>query len=152
MSDEPTRLRALTWFEKILAMLTNVFVIVGIFFAFVQLKASQRSEKIQNAINVINQTRSSDFLKAYARVKTAAQTKQVGDQISLIDDLNYVMNTYDNAALLYLNDRADKCMIKQATFSTVQELPAISDELSYPKDYRKNVDEFLKQMNAERCN
>ncbi|HXQ33889.1 MAG TPA: hypothetical protein VN843_07750, partial [Anaerolineales bacterium] len=94
----------------------------------------------------------SDFLKAYARVKTAAQTKRADDQINLIDDLNYVMNTYDNTALLYLKDRGDKCMIKEATFSSVQELPAICDQLSYPKDYRKNLDEFLKQMQAERCN
>lgn len=152
MSDEPTKLRALNLIEKILAMTTNVFVIVGIFFAFIQLRASQQSERVQNAINAINQTRSSDFLKAYARVKTAAQTKRADDQINLIDDLNYVMNTYDNTALLYLKDRADKCMIKEATLSSVQELPVICDQLSYPKDYRKNLDEFLKQMNVERCN
>lgn len=151
MNEEPTKLRALNLIEKILAMTTNVFVIVGIFFAFAQLRAAKQSEKIQNAINAINQTRSSDFLKAYARIKTAAQTKQADDRVTLIDDLNYVMNTYDNAALLYIKDRADRCMIKEATFSTVQELPAICETLSYPEAYRSNLNNFLQQMTAERC-
>ena len=151
MTDESTKHGALYWIEKGLAMLTNVVVIFGIYFGFAQLRAAKQSEKIQNAINAINQTRSSDFLKAYARVKTATQTKHADDQVSLIDDLNYVMNTYDNAALLYIKDRADKCMIKEATFSSVQELPAICETLSYPEGYRANLNEFLRQMTAERC-
>ncbi|HKO95730.1 MAG TPA: hypothetical protein VJU86_01980 [Pyrinomonadaceae bacterium] len=132
-------------------MAANVFVIAGIIVALFQFFQSKRSEKVQNAINAINQTRSDEFLKAYARLKTAYNTGQAADQVTLIDDLNYVTNTYDNTALLYINDLADRCVIRKAMFSTVQELASIYDKVSVPKEYRQNIDKFLDQMKNENC-
>jgi len=153
MSDlnHVTKQAVLSKIEKFLAMTANVCVIIGILVAIFQFSQSKRAEKVQNAINAINQTRSDDFLKAYARLKTAYSTGQANDQVTLIDDLNYVTNTYDNTALLYINDLADRCVIKKAMFSTVQELPSICDKLSFPKEYRQNIDQFLAQMRSENC-
>lgn len=136
---------------KWLSMGANVVVIVGIIFAFVQFQHVKQSEKTQNAINAISQLRSSDFLKAYTRLKTASASKQTLDSTAVIDDLNFVMNVYDNVALLYVNDLADRCVIKNGTFVAVKEVSAICDSLSYPKEYRASFDRFVAMMSADVC-
>jgi len=137
--------------EKLVSMTANAVVIAGIFVAVFQLYQVKRTEKAQNAINAINQTRSSDFLKAYANLKTAYNSKKVEDNTSLVDNLNYVMNTYDHIALLYINDLADRCLIRNATYSVIKEISPICDAMSYPMEYRKNFDRVLVLMEKEAC-
>jgi hypothetical protein len=112
---------------------------------------TKESEKRQNAINAISTTRSSEFLKAYARVKTAYNSRKTEDAASLIDDLNYVMNVYDNIALLYINNLADRCTIKNSTYPAIKEVQSIADAMSYPKEYRKNIDRTSVLMEKENC-
>jgi hypothetical protein len=137
--------------EKPLAMAANVFVIVGIVLAVVSIFMTRQSERRQTAINAINTTRSNEFLKAYARLKTVYNSHQTADSVAMIDDLNYVMNTYDNIALLYSNHLADRCLLKDSTYPAVKEILAISDELSYPKESRKNVERVAALMEREDC-
>ncbi len=137
--------------EKAVAMIANVFVIAGILIAVIQLCQSRQTERTQNAINTINLTRSSEFLKAFARLKTAVETQTVLDKVGLIDDLNFVMNTYDNMALLYINDVADRCVLKNAIHPSLREIVDISDAFLYPKGSRQNVDKVLELMRNEAC-
>ena len=150
-ADKLARRSKLGKIERLLSMTANVVVIAGIFIAVFQLYQARVSEKAQNAINAINQTRSSDFLRAYARLKTAYNSKNVGDAASLIDDLNYVMNTYDHIALLYMNNLANRCVIKNATYLAITEISPICDSMSYPKEYRKNFDKLLVLMDKDVC-
>lgn len=136
---------------RYLAMAADIVVICGIFVAFLHLYLENRSEKVQNAINAIAQVRTNDFLKAYARLKTAYNLKNVELSNDLIDDLNYVMNTYDHLALLYINKLADKCVIKDATYVALKEITPMCSSMSYPKEYRKNIDKLLKLMDKEVC-
>ncbi|HXI24615.1 MAG TPA: hypothetical protein VNG71_12190 [Pyrinomonadaceae bacterium] len=135
-----------------LSMGANVVVMVGIIFAYVQFRHIEHSERVQNAINAVNQVRSSDFLKAYTRLKTASASGKTLDSTAVVDDLNFVMNIYDNVALLYVNDLADRCVIKNGTYAATKEVSAICDLLSYPREYRVNFDRFVAMMNTEVCN
>lgn len=145
------KMRKISQLAEPLQMLANVFVIVGILVAVISLFMTRESEKRQNAINAINTTRSSEFLKAYARLKTVYTSHQAGDSVTMIDDLNYVMNTYDNIAMLYSNHLADRCLIKDSTYPAIKEILAISDELSYPKESRKNVERVAALVEEEDC-
>ena len=144
-----------TRFEKVATLMSiaaNVTVVAGIIFAGFQFSHTKHSEKLQTAINAVNQTRSSDFLKAYTRLKTASlEGIQPPYPIPLIDDLNYVMNTYDNISLLYLSDLADRCVVRDGTHAATKEMSSIADSLSYPKEYRKNFDRFVALMEAKAC-
>lgn len=137
--------------SKWLSIGANAVVIIGIILAFVQFSHMKRNEKIQNAINALNQTRSSEFLKAYTRLKTAQRGRNTQDTQTLIDDLNYVMNTYDNIALLYINDLADRCVIKGGTHTATKEVSSIFEALSYPKENRNNFDRFVALMDGHPC-
>ncbi|GEM_PF-2386032 len=139
--------------ERAISFLANIAVISGIIFASIQITQSNKSEKRRIAIEAVSPTRSNDFLKAYARLKTAISTDSIDveDQTSLIDDLNYVMNVYDNVAIMYISDLADRCIIKNAVYSAIREFSSIVDTLSYPKEYRKNFDTLLALMKQESC-
>jgi hypothetical protein len=150
-ADSPAKISKINKIEKFLSMTANLVVIAGIFVAVVQVIQMKKTEKSQNAINAINQTRSGDFLKAYARLKTVSKTQQVENATELVDDLNYVMNVYDHIALLYINNLADKCIIKHATYSATKELSVVCDAMAYPKEYRGNFDKFLALMEVEVC-
>lgn len=143
-----------SWFkkiEKLISILANVAVICGIIFALVQITQANKSEKRRISIDAVSQTRSNDFLKAYARLKTAYTSQEVKDHTSLIDDLNFVINVYDNIAILYINDLADKSIIKANIYPTAKELSSILDAMSYPKEYKKNIETLLVLMEKESC-
>jgi len=139
--------------EKLIQVLANVSVIAGIGFALIQVTESKRSERRRVAIDAVNSTRSTEFIKAYTRIKVTYQSKKIdkpGKPI-LIDDLNYVINVYDNVAILYLYDVADRCIIKEAALPAVTELSSMLEAFSYPSEYRHNFDPFLRAMSQEDC-
>lgn len=137
--------------ERIISIIANISVIVGIIFVFIQIIQSNHFERRRIAIETISQTRSNEFLKAYTRIKTYHNSKQVKDYNSLVDDINYVINAYDNIANLYINNLADKCIIKRSVFSATKELSPILDSMEYPVEYRKNFDKFIILMENVNC-
>lgn len=139
--------------ERSFSLLANAAVVTGIGFALYQLHQSNTFEKRRIGIEAVSQTKSAEFLKAYRMLKSAEETRQVADEekIALVDSLNHVMNVYDNIATLYINDLADKCIIKNGVYSGAKEMAPISDSLSYPAKYRKHFDFFLGLMEQESC-
>lgn len=138
--------------EKPFALLANVVVVLGIIFALVQYIQSNRAEKRRLAIEAVSQTRSNDFLKAYSNLKAAYRDGRIeGEPTSIKDDINYVMNVYDHIALLYINDLADRCIIRNSIHPAVKDLLPICDAMSYPKKYREHLDTLLNLMEQERC-
>lgn len=142
------------WFrraEKLLAVFANIAVVLGVIFALDAIRRSNQSEMRRTAIEAISQTRSLDFLKAYARLKTSAQSGQTADMASTIEDVNYVVNVYDNIAVLTVNALADLCIVKQSISSSLDEVRGILDRLSYPLDYRRNLDAAARLMDRQSC-
>ena len=137
--------------ERLVKVVANLVVIAGIIIGILQLYQAKSSEKRQNTINAVSQTRSNDFLKAHARLKVAQKSKYNQTEVSMVDDMNYVLNTYDNIALLYINDLIDRCMIKDASYNAVVETLTISESMKYPAEYSKNIRVFRDTMKKKVC-
>lgn len=140
--------------ERVLSILASFATAAGIFFAFCQIRLSNTIEKRGVAVEAIRQTRSAEFIKAFRQLKTAYENKQVDekDKDSLIDSLNHVMNVYDDIAVLYINDIADKCIIKDSIYSSAKQMSAINSALSpSPPGNREHFNLLLKLMEQESC-
>jgi hypothetical protein len=151
--------RKLTWrtaatmIGQVVAFLANVAVVFGVAFAVRQLNLAESTERRRIAIEAVNQTRSPEFLRAYRALKATSQvTVAIGrDEDATADNVNYVMNVYDGIALLYINDVADRCIIKDAIRDGAQEMGTIASKLSYPQQLRNNFDAFLALMDQTSC-
>lgn len=139
--------------QNAIRMAADLVVIAGIALGIFQLYQAKLTEKRQNTINAVIQTRSIDFLKAYGRLKAVQKSGQVKDvgSTSVVNDLNYVMNTYDHIALLYMNDLVDRCIVKNTIYSAIEEIMPIWETMKYPKEYRKNIETFKDMMSKEGC-
>jgi len=133
------------------SFLADIAVVLGIAFAVIQLTHADRSERRRVAIDAVNQTRSPAFLKAYTNLKMSYQGGQVHGDLPLLEDVNYLVNVYEHIALLYMNDLADKCLIRQSVYPALRELSPIWDAMSYPKNYRENIDRLLIAMEQNDC-
>jgi hypothetical protein len=139
----------LNWFrkcEKVISVFANAAVIAGIMFAFYQIIQSNNFEKRRIAIEAISPTRSNDFLISYTKLINAYREKRLSS-ISLNKDLYYVMNVYDNIAILYLNGLADKSLIKENSYTAIMNLELILTAMSYPEENRSNFDRLLSELN-----
>ena len=129
--------------DKIIALLANLTVISGIFFAVYQIIESKQLEKRSIAIEAINSTRSNDFIKAY--------NKLLHEDITA-DDLNYVIGVYDTIANLYTNDLADQCIIKENLYLTAKDILRILDnDNNISKIYKENIFTFVALMDKKYC-
>jgi hypothetical protein len=139
--------------ERVTALLSSVAVVAGVFFAVYQLKQSDAAERRRAAIESGGRTRSAEFLNDYRVLKAAYLRGHISEEekVSLADPLNYVMNVYDGVALMYINNLADRCIIKDYVYEGAKEMAEISKGLSYPDDYRKNFDLSLRLMEKEQC-
>jgi hypothetical protein len=142
--------------EEWIPTLANLAVIFGLFFAYYTIKHSSDLERRRAAIEAVIQVRTADFQKSLARLKTFYAPMKTGDKTfvldnSTTDDINQVMNVYDHIAILYINDVADRCIIKESIYSAVKELSSILDACSYPHEYRKNFNTLLHLMDQVYC-
>lgn len=137
--------------ERLLSILANTAVIAGIIFAFFQIIQTNQAEKRRIAIEAIRQVRTNEFLKANDELKTAYATRHIGDEQTLLDNLNYVMNVYDNIAIMYINNLADRCVVKNSIYSGAKEFAPVLGFLKSPERYRNNFDMFIEHMERKDC-
>ena len=166
-SSEDSRLKLA---ERIASIVASIAVIVGIPIALVQLYQTDKfqketitlagiTEKRRIAIEAVDRTRSTEFLKAYRILKVTYHTRyaepvkkrSLEEDQALIDSLNYVMNTYDSIAIMYINNLADRCIIKDSIYSGSKEIATFCDSFLYPEEERKNFNNLLALMEREKC-
>ncbi len=137
--------------ERLISIASNIAVIAGIVFAFIQVDQSNQSEKRLVAIEAIRQTRTDDFIKSYTRVKSAFQLKvNIAQDNSLIDDINFIKNTYDNIAILYLNDLGDKNIIREAIYLGVKDFYLTIKGSPLAANISKSLKTFIDKMESEK--
>jgi|SRR5215216_1379192 hypothetical protein len=136
------------------SIFANLATVAGIFFVIWQIQLSNTLENRRVAIEAVRQTRTSEFIKAFRQAKLASQTGRIDekDKDALTDSVNHVMNVYDDIAVIYTNDIADKCIIKESIYSAAKEWSVISKTVSSstPED-RKHFDKLLQLMEPESC-
>ena len=149
-----------TWFRVeeiafLVSIVANVATAAGIILLVFQLSQTNTIESRRVAIEAIRQTRSPEFLKAFRQAKLVSQTEEIDekDKDALIDSVNHVMNVYDDIAVIYSNNIADKCMIKDSIYSAAKEWSEIVNKVStYRSEDRKHFDLLLRLMDREYCN
>ncbi len=129
-------------------ILSNLAVLSGIIFGVIQIRQNTTSEKRIIAIEAISQLESRDFLKAFARLKTVYKEKQFSDKKLLIDDLNYIMGIYERISLLYMQDLAERSILKSAICPQLKETITIIESLNYPDKYRVNFNDLISKVNC----
>ena len=140
---------------SIASIAANVATATGIFVLIFQLTQTNSIERRRVAIETIRQTRTPEFLKAFRQAKLAYETGSVDekDKDALVDSINHVMNIYDDIAVIYASDTADKCLIKGSIYSAAKEWSNISRKVSsYQAEDRKHFDSLLLLMDQESCN
>jgi hypothetical protein len=150
---KPPRDSLLKKAERVAAFLSSVAVVAGVFFAVYQLKQSDAAERRRAAIEVVGRTRSAEFLRDYRALKDVYLRGHISEEEkkSLADPMNHVMNVYDSAAVMYINNLADRCIIRDSVYGGAREMSEISDGLTYPPEYKGNFDLFLSLMEKEQC-
>lgn len=139
--------------ERFFALLANLAVIGGVWFAVNQLRQADVLEQRRVAIEAVGQTRTPEFLSAYRRLKDAHASQQVKaeDREKLVDSLNQVMSVYDQIAILYVHNVADKCIIKAGIHRGASEMAPIASSFTYPDKYWDNFNSLLLLMERENC-
>lgn len=139
---------------SIAAIGASLATVAGIFFVIYQIRLSNTIEKRRVAVEAVRQTRSAEFIKAFRQSKVVYQTGKIDakDKDALEDSVNHVMNVYDDIAVIYINDLADKCLIKESVYVAAKEWSTISKGVSssVPED-RKHFDLLLQLMEEESC-
>lgn len=143
--------------ERVLALFANLAVIFGIWFGVRQLTQADLMERRRIAIEAVAQTRTPEFLSAYRTLKDAYASQQVKkedkkeDREKLADSLNQVMSVYEQIAILYVQDVADKCIIKAGVSRGARSMAPIASYFTEPDKYWENFNSFLLRMEREGC-
>ena len=67
----------------------------------------------------------------------------MSNKVELIDDLNFVMGTYENISLLYLKRLADHSIIESSIIPQINEINEMVDFFKYPNEYRENYNKLF---------
>jgi hypothetical protein len=138
--------------QQITAILANLVVVagtVGVVLAYRQWQDAKRAEITQAAITAMSQTRTPEFLKAYSRLVRVQ--RHPADATPDSDDVDYVVNTYDQIALLYLNGVVDRCLVKRAIEDALQTLSPLWANRSDLKKSTVNIESMRQAMQRARC-
>ena len=132
---------------NVIAIAANIAVIVGITAAFVQIRQANQFEQRRVAVEATAPTKSTEFLTAYSKLMDAYERDNtMFSSSSLFDDLTYVMNVYDDIAILYLNGLADKDLVKQRVRGALKALVPILNAMKWPAELRRNFDGLLRDL------
>jgi hypothetical protein len=138
--------------DHLIDSVSKFSVIIAVLFVIIQMNQNDRLERRRIAIEAVNKTRQIEFIRAFARLKTFYETKELDEKQNFVDDLNYVMSIFDNIAVLYLNGLVDQCVIKNAIEYNLDEVITIINSLeNFPFEYRKNIDLLNKEMETKSC-
>ncbi len=133
--------------ERGTSLLANLAVISGVAFAFVQVRSSVDSEIRRTTIDSVSHTRTPEFLRAFARLKTSLRgRKAIPNEemsIGMIDDLNYVLNAYDNISVLTIQRLVDPCIIRDSALSSMKEFKIVMKAFALPGEQFHNMDKAI---------
>jgi hypothetical protein len=138
---------------QFIQILANLAVVFGIIFAIVQLVQTNHIESVRLAVEATDPTRTREFLESYGKLLDAYdRDSEMLNTDSLQDDLSFVMTVYDNIAILYLHNLADKEIIKARVYDAMSRLAPILDAKKWPMGSRANFDAALARMSARHLN
>jgi len=142
-------------FKEIFSLISNIFVTIGVMVAifamivaYMQYQQIKQLDKKRFAIEAINTTNETQFIKAYTRLKTIANnfkfktynkellkeiynnSNYVKNKNFVIDDINLVLITYNNISMLYFNNLANQGILETGIYAEIREFSKILGRVS----------------------
>ena len=134
---------------EIIQTAANFAVVFGIVFAIAQISQTNRIEKIRLAVEATAPIHTPGFLGSYTRLLDAyGQNTEMQSTDSLREDASYVMNVYDNIAILYNYKLADREILAAGVYGAMSRVEPILSAMKYSPEARANYDVALKLMSA----
>ena len=138
---------------QIIQILANLAVVLGIIFAIVQLHQTNRIESIRLAVEATDPTLTPEFLESYGKLKDAHdRDSDMLNTDSLRDDLSFVLTVYDNIAILYIHNLADREIIEARVYDAMSGLVPILEAKKWPTNSLSNFDSALSRMSTRHTN
>lgn len=137
------------WFlaaKEIFTVLANITVVIGIVFAYIQIKQQGELEKTRLAFDTVVQLRSPQFISAYEKIFAVYKTNALDKshpEVTYTSELNVVMNTFNSISLIYSNSLADKCIIKQSVSPLTEEFKPVLEYVLKP--YHSNSTKMFRE-------
>jgi hypothetical protein len=143
--------------EKFSVILGTFAVIGALIIAKSEFDLSKKTELKSTAIEALKEVRNIDFINSSIRLKKFIIEKKIIDSNSIDifnNDLNRVLNVYDNIAILYNNNLADKCIIKSNIYDAVSEILNLIDSIGSEKINKKmiNIKILVSNLQNQQCN
>lgn len=125
----------------------NLAVMAGILFAFAQIRQANRIQRCQVAMTAIEPTRSTLFLQAWRNLRQAyAIDPTMSSAEQFLDDMHYVLNTYDNISILCLRGMADEDLVRASTHVALKDLLPIMNAMKLSQQSRTNLDRLVERF------
>jgi len=132
---------------QIVQMLANVAIVLGIVFAIAQLLQTRHIESIRLAVDATSPAGTREFLASYGKLVDAYhEDRDMLNTDSLRDDVSFVLTVYDNIAILYLHNLADRNIVEARVHDGMSQLIPILDAKKWPIEARSNLDAALTLM------
>lgn len=135
------------------SIIGTLAAVVGLFLVFAQLSQSNRIEKDRISFDVIQQTTSLDFVKAFGKAKEGAKLIHEGatpkDLEEFWNSFNLVNTKYNLVSFLYQTKSANRDLLKSALFEEMVDFQkSILDKLqiSEVQNNRNTIDNTLSLM------
>ncbi len=136
--------------SRVITFSTKLSVIVAVGFGIFQVNYQREVEARKVAIELANATREPGFLRAFSRLKGACAGAVVEDKQGFVDDLNHVVAVFDNIAILYLNDLADREIVGESIGGKLKEFCGIMDSIEgFPPEERINIDQLHENLSVK---
>lgn len=137
--------------DQVITFSTKLSVIIAIVFGIYQVYHQESVETRKVAIELVNSTKEQGFLEAFSRLKGVSGGTAVVSKQDFVDDLNHVLAVFDNIAILYLNDLADRDIIDACIGGKLEELCEMLDSFTgFPGHERTNIDKLRKNLVSRR--
>ena len=135
----------------ILSILASIAMIIGIFYAVLEYHHKKTNDKLLFTIEAINQTKTDKFINSYKRLKISYHSQKIDDINQYTDDLNYVLNIYDNIAILCIHDLTENCMVKEAVYADLEFFIEIMKSCKVPPDTQKSIIQLYALLTKQTC-
>jgi len=143
-SQQPTSEPNPKAFVQVVSTMANLCVIAGIVFAYVQIRQARDSERCRVAMSAIEPTRSTQFLDHFRSLQRAYQEDpDLSNQPDIRESFFYVLNVYDNIAILCLRDLADEELVEASVHRAMRQFEPIVMAMKLSPQSQTNVDAML---------
>ena len=140
--------------QKLVTLLASLAVVVGIFFAAIQVRISTEIDRRQTTLNILTPTRDEAVLLALQRLQIAKELNKPFEEIlteRVVLDRNLILNTYDSVAIYYQFGTMEKCIVKAHVREALDLVIDVLEYSNVPANACARITRLRTDLNALKC-